>query len=387
MAIDTIGKGPVFTPQADSSGMETLNVGKKKGVTLADRKDTNELQVSPGATTTAIDHEQFVMRKNPKTEQGHATPPSAEQKAWDDYNKAKAEWDAKKSAFDNASKGIEAADKGIGKIDEQIRNLQVLFETSQLQGTGGLIPGDKILTWKELVWLSKNGTDEQKAAAQWMMDNKADFYDSMAKGKTLLDVDAAPNFNGEPVGVGLTLQSFVDKRKEMLGYRAQAVAAKPPAVADPGPPPTPPGKPVTTENPSMGQNPPPGATPPPGNAAPPSGGATNPPGSETTPKPPTGDSKTPALDAVPPYNSKATSGEGRLLDAIDNMQARMDALEKDMAAAGDNPALMQRLNAMYTKMNTAMSMFTQLLKQRTEMMNNMQKMYSEMAMSAIRNMR
>ncbi|MER2563089.1 MAG: hypothetical protein ABTQ32_20345 [Myxococcaceae bacterium] len=93
------------------------------------------------------------------------------------------------------------------------------------------------------------------------------------------------------------------------------------------------------------------------------------------------------LNSVPPFSSASDTGEGRLLDGIDHLQAEMDALEKDIVACKDNPAQMQALNNKYTKLQTAQSMLMQLLKQRNEMMNNIQKMYSDMAMSAVRNMR
>lgn len=377
-------------PKIDSSirvGMPTANdelqtLGPAKNARIQPGKptETNFIQKGGGFIDNGEARGAMIkLVKNPPAEHGHATPPSAEQKAWDDYNKAKSEWDTKKSAFDNASKGIESADKGIAKIDEQVKNLHILFTSGQLQG-------DKVLTWKELEWLHKNGTDEQKTAAKWMMDNKADFYDSMAKGTTLLDVDGNPNFNGEPVGVGLTLQSFVDKRKEMLGYRAQAVAAKPAAVADPGPPPTPPVKPATTENSSVGQNPPAGASPTPGSGASP----TPPPGAETTPKP-AGKSATENYDKIGAFSSKATTSEGRMADGLDFLQRGSQALQEDLLnASTENPPNQAKIALIQNKLQQVQNALTavmQMMKQFQEMMSNMSKMYSEMAMSAIRNMR
>jgi hypothetical protein len=370
MALDTINKIPVSTrPHTDSNGIETLDIAKNKGVTLTDKRDTNELQLSPSATTANIDKEQFVMQKNPKAEGGHgAQSSSAASTADAAAAAATAKYEREATAHDDAVKTNSEVKTHNAKVDEEVKkwnDLKAAVDTlSNIKWD--CVELDFAITWAEMKHIAERGASPYKEAAQLVMLNQEvmDMWPKTARGF----------FSMSSANLLVELQR---RSNAAAGTKRDEVPVPP----HPGNPPTSGGNANVGGPPT--QNPPPGASPTPGGGVSP----TPPPGSETTPKPPSTDSKTPALDAVPPYNSKATTGEGRLLDAIDNMQARMDALEKDMAAAGDNPALMQRLNAMYTKMNTAMSMFTQLLKQRTEMMNNMQKMYSEMAMSAIRNMR
>jgi hypothetical protein len=97
----------------------------------------------------------------------------------------------------------------------------------------------------------------------------------------------------------------------------------------------------------------------------------------------------PSFSQLPPFSSSATTGEGRMLDATAHLQTSLDALEKDLAAAaakGDQGA-MTAINAKIAKFQAGMSALMQMMKQRQEMESNMSKMFSEMASSAIRNMR
>lgn len=76
-------------------------------------------------------------------------------------------------------------------------------------------------------------------------------------------------------------------------------------------------------------------------------------------------------------------------DGANHLQKSLDALEKDLAAAaakGDQAA-MTAINNKISKLQAGMSALMQMMKQRQEMESNMAKMFSEMAMSSIRNMR
>ncbi len=295
-------------------------------------------------------------------EQGHATGPTAEQKA-------RAEWETKKAAFDAAKATNAPLDARIAELTQQKTHLETLFNSGQLKGDG-------VLTWKELEWLAQNGTSEQKTAAQWMKDNKADFWDSMEKASTKFDVDGTANLNGEPVGRGVSWSGFVAKNAEMDGYISQVRSQKKPMPADPGPAPG--GSAASSQSASTQA----GST----------GGPTSTEG--------TGARETRAqvearvfenYQKVGPFSSDATSPEGRLQDATSHVQKGIDALQDDLIAASTktppNQAEIMMIQNKMQQVQNAMSALMQMLKQQQEMQSNMSKMFSEMASSAIRNMR
>lgn len=305
----------------------------------------------------------------------NAPPKTPEQQDWEDRMK---DYEARSKERTDALQLNREIDKENKQIDSDVAFLE--GAKPHLDFFARVLDLDSLFTADERVGYGGHPDPSVRAAAQWLHGLNADQLRLLGITKRS-DGSFARSDLSRALGA-------IDQKVNQLKLQKREPVEVPPQPERPA---------RTTQNPSVGT--PPGGTQPPGTNPPPTTNppiSTNPPGNATPPapdpaagpKPPNAEgSKHPYLDAIPPFSSNATTGEGRLLDAIDNMQARMDALEKDMAAAGDNPGLMQRLNAMYTKMNTAMSMFTQLLKQRTEMMNNMQKMYSEMAMSAIRNMR
>lgn len=93
--------------------------------------------------------------------------------------------------------------------------------------------------------------------------------------------------------------------------------------------------------------------------------------------------------ALPPFSSNATTGEGRMQDGMQHLQGGMEALEKDLAVAaskGDQAAI-TRINSQMQKLQAGVTALMTMLKQRQELESNMAKMFSEMAMSSIRNMR
>ena len=78
-----------------------------------------------------------------------------------------------------------------------------------------------------------------------------------------------------------------------------------------------------------------------------------------------------------------------MLDASAHIQNKLDAMEKDLAiaAANGNQGAMTAINAQIAKLQAGMTALMQMIKQRQEMESNMSKMFSDMAKSAISNMR
>lgn len=94
---------------------------------------------------------------------------------------------------------------------------------------------------------------------------------------------------------------------------------------------------------------------------------------------------------VGPFSSDATSAEGRLQDATGHVQKGIDALQNDLIAASTkeppNQAEIMMIQNKMQQLQNALSALMQMMKQQQEMQSNMSKMFSEMASSAIRNMR
>lgn len=318
-------------------------------------------QYRPSSATKDPAAMRAAMEQARALEQGHATGPTAEQKA-------RAEWETKKAVFDAAKATNAPLDARIAELTQQKTHLETLFNSGQLKGDG-------VLTWKELEWLAQNGTAEQKTAAQWMKDNKADFWDSMEKASTKFDVDGTANVNGEPVGRGLSWSGFVAKNAEMDGYISQVRAQKVPMPADPGPAPG--GSLATSQSASTGG---PTTTEGTGNTA----------GSKETRDQVEG-RVFENYKKVGPFSSNATSAEGRLQDATGHVQKGIDALQNDLIAASTkeppNQAEIMMIQNKMQQLQNALSALMQMMKQQQEMQSNMSKMFSEMASSAIRNMR
>lgn len=97
------------------------------------------------------------------------------------------------------------------------------------------------------------------------------------------------------------------------------------------------------------------------------------------------------LKKVPPFHSDAPTAEGRMEDAVMHLQDCTNALNDDLVAAtmkdppnqGEIMMIQQRMQAL----QNALSALMEMQKQRHEMQSNMSKMFNEMAMTSIRNMR
>lgn len=283
----------------------------------------------------------------------------------------RAEWEAKKSAYDSAVATNDSADSQIAARQDQKKHLGVLYASGQM--------GEGVLTWKELEYLRDHGSEEEKAAANWMIQNKADFWDSMEKGTTTFDVNGVPNLNGEPLCQGPNRKAFQDKVEELDRYIAEALASKVPLPANPGPAPS---SPSSSSQATTG-----------------AGTGTN--GTGGTSGTSTGQTQATSADVdarvfgnykkVPPFSSSATSPEGRLQDAGSHIQKGIDALQEDLIAASTkSPPNQAEIMMIQNKMQQVQSAFAavmQMMKQLQEMQSNMSKMFSDMAASAIRNMR
>lgn len=310
-------------------------------------------------------------------EQGHGTDSAALADFDAKQKKYEADVAARNSILSENAK-IRGENAGItGLIDETdraIRDLDALMAHVDFR--------DCHFSKGELVNLAAKSTTVREAA-QWLLTK----WEQLPK-------NVFGDLSAEAL---LGYQAMLRNAKGDLQKRLKPELAVPPEPTQPVSPgvkppstPPPPGQPASTSQASTGATNSSGTNSSTGSNGSPATGSTsgtnNAAGSGQTGAT-AGTSATANLDAVPAFTSTGTTGEARLLDGIDHCQAQLDALEKDITACKDNPAQMQALNNKYTKLQTAQSMLMQLLKQRTEMMNNIQKMYSEMAMSAVRNMR
>lgn len=90
-----------------------------------------------------------------------------------------------------------------------------------------------------------------------------------------------------------------------------------------------------------------------------------------------------------PFTTDAATSEGRLEAGANYIQKGLDALNDDLVKAtlsGNQGEIMMVQNKIQ-KMQAGLSALMQMMKQQQEMLSNMSKMFNEMAMSSIRNMR
>ncbi|MDX2014860.1 MAG: hypothetical protein SFW67_31985 [Myxococcaceae bacterium] len=235
---------------------------------------------------------------------------------------------------------------------------------------------DKRFSWSEIENLATRSTTV-KEAARWVLDN----WNSFSK-----------NWAGDITSEELLrwISSLRKKNTEL----SQQLRTERPVPPEPTPP-------------SLGTAP--GGAPPPGNASPP--GNPSPPGNAspqpgTNQAPITGDggqpTKPPELTpsefrakslknsiAYGEFSSTATTPDGRMQDGLRFCQGKLDALQNDLVEAGarGDQAAISLINAEIAKFQAGLSALMQMMKQQQEMLSNMSKMFNEMAMSSIRNMR
>lgn len=252
----------------------------------------------------------------------------------------------------------------IAELETQQRHLQKLFSHD-------LARGDGVLTQAELRWLSNKSTDPaQREAALWLL-GRGDIYSTLPKKGTALGGDGAiAGFGGTGIDVDASA-NFV------AGLAAQISAQKKmlkPLIEVPAP--------QSTQSAATGTN---GGTPPQPSTA--SSDQTG------TPKTPTeAEARIFAnYNKVGAFTSDATSPEGRLQSAASHIQKGIDGLQEDLIAASTatppNQAEIMAIQYKMQQVQNAFSAIMQMMKQLQEMQSNMSKMFSEMASSAIRNMR
>lgn len=85
-----------------------------------------------------------------------------------------------------------------------------------------------------------------------------------------------------------------------------------------------------------------------------------------------------------PFTSDKTDPMDRSADAISFMQSEIDRLTNEMTNTQD-PGKMKAIEAQITKASTIMQMLMASMQQQQQLMSNIAKMWSDMAMAAIRN--
>jgi hypothetical protein len=295
------------------------------------------------------------VQSNP-AEEGHAAPLTPEQKA---YQQALAKYEA---ALDKHNAALEQ-NKAIDAENKPFADKAAFFDKmreSLLKVASHGLAGDSYISKQELTDLLASSDPAQRAAAEFLLAN--------------WDAIPAPKYSdwGGGMNANEMRQWATTCGKEAESWRKQM---KPhvSVPAHPGSPPPPPGA-QSSSSASTGQSQQ-------------NNGTSN---SDATKTPEQGNADMyPTFSQLPEFSSSATTGEGRMLDASIHLQKGLDALEQDLAlaAADGNQGKMTAINNKIAKLQAGMSALMQMMKQRQEMETNMSKMFSDMAMSAIRNMR
>jgi hypothetical protein len=378
--------------QNSDTELQTLNVGKSKGVMLNDTKDMNELQRAHPNAGGEITREKFVMIKNPKAETGHGpqssgaaatgvgaqtapqkTPEQLEREAaMEDFNQLKKERAEVINTNKDINKGNKAIDDKVAFLEGAKTHLNELTLTWDLDGS---------FTAHELNDHAGNMVNAGlRAAARWLKGLTAEQL-------SMLGLEKGPNgyrksdMQSALGSLDRKITEFKNQKQELLEVPPEPV--RPTFQQSRTPPPT--------------QAPPPAGTPPPGagTTPPPTGTA---PGTAPTTPPATAPKETKEqLEArvfenygkLGPFTTDAATSEGRLEAGANYIQKGLDALNDDLVKAtlsGNQGEIMMVQNKIQ-KMQAGLSALMQMMKQQQEMLSNMSKMFNEMAMSSIRNMR
>lgn len=307
-------------------------------------------------------------------EQGHANPPSVADQA---YASAMKKYEAALEKYESAlaaHNGANAQNVSIDAANAPLEKEAAFWDEARaalLKVASHSLAGDSYISKKELTDLLGSTDPLQRSAADFLIAN----WDKIPVNKY---PDWGGGMNADEMRQGAVAAGAHATAKRNL---KQAHVNVPPHPGAPPTPPSPPGQsPETSRSAATGA---PGAQ----------GGTTTPstPPATTPPKTPeqANAEMFPSFSQLPSFSSAAPTGEGRMLDATVHLQKSLDALEQDLAAAaakGDQ-ASMTAINNKVAKFQAGMSALMQMMKQRQEMESNMSKMFSEMAMSSIRNMR
>lgn len=300
-------------------------------------------------------------------EQGHAPPVSPEQKA---YLDALAKYEAaleKHTAAIDQNNAIDLENKPLAEKAEFFDKMR----ESLLKVTTHGVAGDSYVSKQELTDLLASSDPAQARAAEFLLAN--------------WDAIPAPKYSdwGGGMNANEMRQWATTCGKEAESWRKQM---KPhvPVPTHPGSPPPPPGTGQTSSSGSTGTTKAGSPTPTTGSEG--AQGAKE--GTQVTPD----EFRARALanaNKVPAFSSNATTGEGRMQDGLQHCQNKLEALQADLAEAaarGDQGAI-SLINAEIAKFQAGLSALMQMMKQQQEMQSNMSKMFNDMAMSALRNMR
>ncbi|MCU0697622.1 MAG: hypothetical protein MUC96_13935 [Myxococcaceae bacterium] len=268
--------------------------------------------------------------------EGTVTPPATKRAEGGGQDAAPVK-DPRQEALDTNAQ-IERENK---ELDKQIKEKTDIKEALLKVTTHGLA-GDSYLSKQELLDLLQSTDDGQRKAAEILLKN----WDRLPVPK-YRDWGGGMNAN-EMRAAAMTIAGEVDA----------LTARKREPVPVPGP--------QSSSAPSVGQ-PNPG-----GNAAPPTG---------------PGGSSPPVADLPPtqvPHKEISGTGPERLGQVCDNLSAQIDALIKE---AEMHPEKAQSIMAKVTKLTNQMQMLSNLMNQIFTMQSNLSKLFSEMSMTSIRNMR
>lgn len=309
----------------------------------------------------------FSIPKSSEAEQGHAAPPTPEQKA---YQQALAKYEAaldKHNAALEQNKAIDVENKPLAQKAEFFDKMR----ESLLKVASHGLAGDSYISKQELTDLLASSDAGQRVAAEFLLAN--------------WDAIPAPKYSdwGGGMNANEMRQWATTCGKEAESWRKQM---KPHVSVPqhPGSPPPPPGSAQSSSSASTGRTDSPN----------------QPRATEGTKEPSPGTKETAAqaearilsnYKGVGPFSSNATTAEGRMQDAMAHVQKGIDALQLDLVAASTkdpvNQAEVMMIQNKMQQIQNALSALMQMMKQQQETNSNMSKMFSDMAMSAIRNMR
>lgn len=285
------------------------------------------------------------------SEQGHGTAPSpAEQayaKAMEKYEAALAKYEADLAAHNSAN----AQNAAIDKANEPLEQKAAFWEemkSSLLKVTTHGLAGDSHLSMNELRTLLTSTDPGQRSAADFILSN----WDKIPATK-LPDWGGCMNTNDmrdAAIKAGVEAASCRNAKQKH-------VTVPPHPGAPPSPPPAPGATVPTTQTNASTGAPNAGGPPPPST-----------PGTTSTTSPLAGTS--PGLVGL---------GEG-----IDGIQAEINRLVEDTR---QNPANANANQAKISQLSNQLQTLSALMNQIFTMQSNLSKMLSEMAMTAIRNMR
>lgn len=392
MTIKTVGVGSPFPSESNVSGrVETRSTPKTLNVTAVGTGVEKNVVMNARSQESLQRAKEYALYRSANPDDGHRAgstnpSPSAADLA---AAEAKAKFDREVAAHENAVKtnlDVKTHNAGVDKEVKKWTDLKSAVDTLANM-KWDLVELDGVITDAEMAKIASNAPSPYKEAAQLLLANPEVMAMWPKVNGGFLGLSPCVGFTMSPSGLLVELQ----KRANNAENTRRTEVPVPP---HPGNLPAP--SPSSDRSPAVGgpptQNPPtPGGTPPPPNGStPPSGPGATPPA--TAPKETEAELKQRVFkkfNQLPPFSTDAKSAEGRMEDGVNYLQKGLDALNDDLVAAtlsGNQGEIMMIQNKIQ-KMQAGLSALMQMMKQQQEMLSNMSKMFNEMAMSSIRNMR